>query len=260
MAFRFLLTQTLPVMPWLHFHRKMDDLAYMSFILTACERPTLRLKKWPQKAVRPWSHFLKGRRFTLVTDQEAESFMFDQGHRGKIKNAKILGWRLELSHMTYDICHKPGSENIAVYASSRVCDLSFLTPLQKLHHSLCHPGYARLYHFVPQRYLLCPILVKRRGKSQLQDICRGETFLQAALADTRGSCTSLGSPKLRFQRTWYRSQTVSSHSYWRILEFTFCLSVKTASSFTVVERLCVCSAVYVFWALFTATKMLHSSA
>jgi len=37
------------------------------------------------EAVRKWQHFLKGRYFTIVTDQEAISFMFDQRHHGKIE-------------------------------------------------------------------------------------------------------------------------------------------------------------------------------
>jgi len=56
--------------------------------------------------------------------------MFDQSNREKIKNAKILGWRLELIHMTYDIRHNPGSENVAADTLSRAPVLSSLTSLQ----------------------------------------------------------------------------------------------------------------------------------
>jgi len=96
------------------------------------------------EAVRPWSYFSKSRCFTLVTDEGAVSFMFDQSNRGKMKNAKNFDWKLELSHMTYDICHKPGSGKIAADTSSLTCVLSSLTSLQNLHQSLGHPGYARL--------------------------------------------------------------------------------------------------------------------
>jgi len=79
------------------------------------------------EVVRPSSHSSKGRRFTLVTDQEAVLFIFDQSNGGKIKNAKILNWKLVLSHMTYNIRHKPGSEKIAADASSPLfCPLSLL--------------------------------------------------------------------------------------------------------------------------------------
>jgi len=73
------------------------------------------------------------RHFTLVTDQEAVSFMFDQSNQGKIKNAKILSWRLELSHMTFDIRHQPDNENVAADALSRICTLFSTTSLHNLH-------------------------------------------------------------------------------------------------------------------------------
>ena len=93
----------------------------MSCSLTASERFSPMVEKEATamiEAVRPWSHSSKGRRFTLVTDQEAVLFIFDQSNGGKIKNAKILNWKLVLSHMTYNIRHKPGSEKIAADASS----------------------------------------------------------------------------------------------------------------------------------------------
>jgi len=60
----------------------------MSCSLTAFERLYPQVEKEATaiiEAVCPWSHFSKGRRFTLVTDEEAVSFMFDQSNRGKIK-------------------------------------------------------------------------------------------------------------------------------------------------------------------------------
>ena len=45
------------------------------------------------EAIRKWRTFLVGRRFKVITDQQAVSFMFDeQGQVSKIKNAKILRW------------------------------------------------------------------------------------------------------------------------------------------------------------------------
>ena len=49
------------------------------------------------EAVRKWRHLLLGKRFTLVTDQKAVSFMFDSQRFGKIKNDKIQRWRIDLS-------------------------------------------------------------------------------------------------------------------------------------------------------------------
>ena len=50
--------------------------------------------------------------------------MFSQTNRGKIKNAKILSWRLELSQLHYGIRHKPGIYNVGSDALSRSCTLA----------------------------------------------------------------------------------------------------------------------------------------
>ena len=74
--------------------------AFMSRALHSCEKHYSAVEKEATaviEAVRRWSHFLKGRHFSIITDPRAISFMFDQRNRGKIKNSKILSWRLELS-------------------------------------------------------------------------------------------------------------------------------------------------------------------
>ena len=40
------------------------------------------------EAIRKWAHFLTGRRFTVVTDQQSVSFMYDCANHGKVKNEK----------------------------------------------------------------------------------------------------------------------------------------------------------------------------
>ena len=60
------------------------------------------------EAVRKWSHFLAARRFKLITDQRSIAFMFDGKNHGKIKNAKILRWRIELSQFDYEIVYRAG--------------------------------------------------------------------------------------------------------------------------------------------------------
>jgi len=77
--------------------------AFMSRTLSHCEKRYPAVEKEATaviEAVCKWQHFLKGRYFTIVTDQEAISLMFDQRHHGKIKNTKILSWRLELGNIT----------------------------------------------------------------------------------------------------------------------------------------------------------------
>ena len=107
------------------------------------------------ESVRYWRHFLTGSHFTLKTDQKSVSFMFDKQHRGKIKNDKIYRWRMELSCYSYDIEHKPGTENIPADTFSRnICaGISNTHQLYTLHDSLCHPGVTRMFHFVKVRNL-----------------------------------------------------------------------------------------------------------
>ena len=51
-------------------------------------------------AVHKWSYLLHGKRFTLITDQRAVSFMFDPRRLGKIKNMKIKHGELNLAIST----------------------------------------------------------------------------------------------------------------------------------------------------------------
>ena len=61
------------------------------------------------ESVRKWSYLLIGKRFQLLTDQRSISFMYDNKNHDKIKNAKILRWRIELSQYQYEIIYRPGS-------------------------------------------------------------------------------------------------------------------------------------------------------
>ena len=113
--------------------------AFMSRTLSHCEKRYPAVGKEVTaviEAVRKWQHFLKGRHFTIVTDQEAISLMFDQRHHGKIKNTKILCWRLELGQYNFEIRHKPGVEHVAPNAFSRMCSAAPGISLLELHKSL----------------------------------------------------------------------------------------------------------------------------
>ena len=131
--------------------------AFMSRTLNSCEKNYPAIEKEATaiiEAVRKWSHFLKGRTFILTTDQRSVSFMFDKSNRGKIKNTKIMMWRLELSQYHYEIRHKPGKEMTAADTFSRICSsTNSQTQIRELHTELGHPGFARLYHFVRARNL-----------------------------------------------------------------------------------------------------------
>ena len=133
--------------------------AFMSRTLTNCECKYPTVEKEAAsiiEAVRKWSHYLHSRPFTLVTDQRSLAFMFDQQNRGKIKNAKIQAWRIELGMFHYNIIHRPGRENVAPDTLSRVC--SFISQdqpgsLRHLHEALGHPGVTRFWHFVRSKNL-----------------------------------------------------------------------------------------------------------
>ena len=55
------------------------------------------------ESVRKWEHLLQGKHFTIITDQRSVAFMMDNRKRTKIKNNKILNWRLELASLSYSI-------------------------------------------------------------------------------------------------------------------------------------------------------------
>ena len=108
------------------------------------------------EAIRHWRQFLTGRRFSLKTDQRSVSFIFDKGHKGKIKNDKIFRWRMELSCYDFDIIYRPGRENVVADTFSRsVCASSVkdIDTLRELHRVLCHPGVRRMFHFIRSKNL-----------------------------------------------------------------------------------------------------------
>lgn len=106
------------------------------------------------ESVRRWRHYLTGRSFILITDQKSVSYMFDAKNHGKIKNDKIIRWRVELSCYSYDILYRPGKQNVAADALSRgVCHSINNRSLLELHEALCHPGVTRLLHFVKEKNL-----------------------------------------------------------------------------------------------------------
>ena len=108
------------------------------------------------EACRKWTHYLTGRYFRLITDQQAVSYMFDYNKHGKIKNDKILRWRAELSCFNFEIKYRPGKDNVTADCLTRAhCNAfgSNLIRLTELHDGLCHPGIARLAHYVRTKNL-----------------------------------------------------------------------------------------------------------
>ena len=107
------------------------------------------------EAVRKWRHYLLASPFQVVTDQRSVAFMYDSNHRSKIKNEKIIRWRMELSPFRFDIIYRPGKDNAAADALSRISGslVSSKYNLKDLHEALCHPGITRMNHFVRVRNL-----------------------------------------------------------------------------------------------------------
>ena len=105
-------------------------------------------------AVEKWRHFLIWRHFVLKTDEKSVQFMFDVQNRGKIKNEKILSWRINLASFSFDIQYHKGKENVAADTLTRSsCVILPDSKLLKLHESLCHPGVTRMIHFLWSSYL-----------------------------------------------------------------------------------------------------------
>ena len=124
------------------------------------------------EAVRRWKHYLTGKHFKLVTDQRSVAYMFNLKRHGKIKNDKIMRWRLELSMYDFDIVYRTGEENIPADTLSRVKVMSLtLDKLFELHKALCHPGVSRMSHFVKSRNLPFSIEEIKRMTESCRD-CR----------------------------------------------------------------------------------------
>ena len=93
--------------------------------------------------------------------------MFDQRHKGKIKNDKIMRWRLDLSCYSFDIAYQPGRENIPPDTLSRTtCAAITEDSLFELYESLCYPGVTRLNHFGRAKNLLYSLDEIKKVKSR----------------------------------------------------------------------------------------------
>lgn len=133
-----------------------QPVAFFSRSLTDSERRQSSIEKEAAaivEALRKWRHYLIGRSFLLITDQQSVAFMFNQFHSSKIKNEKIERWRLELSCFKYDIIYRPGKENKVADALTRVCAHMDLNNLKTIHENLCHPGITRMNHWTRSKNL-----------------------------------------------------------------------------------------------------------
>jgi len=66
----------------------------------------------------------------------------------------MQAWRAELGMYTCHVQYRPGSENAAADALSRVCGvIGCPGELSGLHDSLEHPGVTQLWHFIRSKSL-----------------------------------------------------------------------------------------------------------
>ena len=80
--------------------------------------------------------------------------MYSSTNYGKIKNEKIMRWRMSLSEFDFDIVYSAGKFNCVPDALSRAyCASVYDNTLNEIHESLCHSGISRFYHFVRMKNL-----------------------------------------------------------------------------------------------------------
>ena len=94
---------------------------------------------------RRFSDLLRTSRVLVRTDQKALSFIFGP-NSSRVKNDKLIRWRLELSEYNFEISYQRGCQNVSADALSRLASLQ--PSCKTLHETLAHPGVTRLYEYI----------------------------------------------------------------------------------------------------------------
>ena len=119
--------------------------AFFSSTLLGAEIRHASIEKEAQaiiETIHHWKHYLTRRHLSIKTDQCSVAYMFSNKQSGKIKNDKIMRWRMELSGYSFDMVYRPGAENITpdTFSRSFCAAVPAGLNLVDLHNSLCHSG------------------------------------------------------------------------------------------------------------------------
>ena len=195
------------------------------------------------EALKYWRHFLLGKRFTVITDQKSVSYIFGNETKGKIKNEKLLRWRLELSAYSFEIQYRPGKFNFGADALSRDSVVSASVSkhsLSDLHESLGHPGITRLYHFIKIKNLPFSLDEVKRTI----DLCKTCAEVKPKFVKYTGTLITATRPLQRISLDFKGPVPSSSKNKYLLTaideysRFPFAFPVCDTSSETVIKCLC----------------------
>ena len=167
--------------------------------------------------------------------------MFGKEKVGKIKNEKIVRWRIELAPYSYDIEYRNGRENIVADALSWTCSsTSELLSLKKLHNALCHPGIRRMAHYVHAKNLPYSTLEIKQMTAKCTECAKlksrfyrppNDTLIKATQPFKRLSIDFKG-PLPSSSRSKYMLTVIDEYS-----RFPFAFPTKDINSHTVIDCL-----------------------
>lgn len=134
--------------------QKGRPIAYHSRTLSASESNQSVIEREALavvEAVRKWSQYVHSYRTVILTDQRSVAFIFSS-NKSRIKNEKLIRWRLELSSYHFEIMYREGHLNTLADTLSRVATVS-VSKLKQIHERLAHPGITRMWDYI-RRYNL----------------------------------------------------------------------------------------------------------